>query len=84
MAPEDRDKAAFITKWGVYASNVMTFGLKNVPPTFQKWVQEVFEPFLTSFMRVFLDDFSVFGKIVDHINHLRMYFERCKSGSYQS
>ena len=53
MAPEDRDKTAFVTEWGVFASNVMTFGLKNAPPTFQKWVQEVFEPFLTTFMRVF-------------------------------
>ena len=29
MAPEDRDKASFITEWGVFASNVMGFGLKN-------------------------------------------------------
>ena len=66
MAPEDRDKTAFVTEWGVFASNVMTFGLKHAPPTFQKWVQKVFEPFLTTFMRVFLDDFSVLerGKII--------------------
>ena len=60
MAPEDRDRTAFVTQWGVFASNVMTFGLKNAPPTFEKWVQEVFAPFLNTFMRVFLDDFSVF------------------------
>ena len=34
MAPEGRDKTAFVTEWGVFASNVMTFGLKNAPPTF--------------------------------------------------
>lgn len=38
MAEEDREKTAFVTEWGVYASNVMVFGLKNAPPTFQKWV----------------------------------------------
>lgn len=78
MSPEDRDKIAFVTEWGVYASNVMTFGLKNAPPTFQKWVQEVFAPFLTTFMRVFLDDFSVFGRMVEHLSHLRMCFEKCR------
>ena len=78
MALEDRDKIAFVTEWGGFAINVMTFGLKNAPPTFQKWVQEVFEPFLTTFMRVFLDDFSVFGKMMDHIQHLRLCFERCR------
>lgn len=57
----------------------MTFGLKNAPPTFQKWIQEVFGPFLTSFMRVFLDDFSVFGKVIDHLHHLRLCFEKCRS-----
>ena len=78
MAPEDRDKTAFVTEWGVFASNVMTFGLKNAPPTFQKWVQEVFAPFLTTFMRVFLDDFSVFGNKSEHLGHLRLCFERCR------
>ena len=78
MAPEDRDKTAFVTEWGVFASNVMTFGLKNAPPTFQKWVQEVFAPFLNTFMRVFLDDFSVFGNRTQHLVHLRLCFEKCR------
>ena len=77
MHPEDRDKIAFITKWGVYASKVMTFGLKNSPPTFQKFIQKAFAPYLTSFMRVFLDDFSVFGKISEYITHLKLCFEKC-------
>ena len=38
----------------------------------------MFEPFLTTFMRVFLDDFSVFGKREDHINHLRLCLQRCR------
>lgn len=29
-------------------------------------------------MRVFLDDFSVFGKTTEHIHHLRQCFERCR------
>ena len=40
-------------------------------------MQEVFAPFLSTFIRVFLDYFGVFGKMLDHLNHLRMCFERC-------
>ena len=78
MAPEDRDNTAFVIEWGVYASNVMTFGLKSAPPTFQKWVQEEFAPFLTTFMRVFLDDFNVFGRMSEHLLHLKLCFQRCR------
>ena len=56
----------------------MVLGLKNALPTFQKCVHEVFAPFLTTFMRVFKDDFSVFGKVVDHLNQLKLCFERCR------
>ena len=78
MAPEDKDKKTFRTIWGAFASNVMKFGLKNAPLIFQKWIQEVSKPFLTLFMRVFLDEFSVFGKIEDHLYHLKIDFEKIK------
>ena len=29
MAPEDREKTSFVTKWGTYRYIVMPFGLKN-------------------------------------------------------
>ncbi|MCO5613470.1 hypothetical protein L7F22_067747 [Adiantum nelumboides] len=78
MAPEDEKKTAFITEWGVHASNVMTFGLKNAPPTFQNIVHLVFVEFLTTFKRVFLDDFSVFGKKQEHLQHLKLCFQKCR------
>jgi hypothetical protein len=67
VAPEDQVKTTFVTEWGAYASNVMTFGLKNALATFQRMVQEIFKDYLTSFMRDFLDDFSVFGDKADHL-----------------
>ena len=42
MAPQDRDKTAFITEWGVFVATVMMFRLKNAPATFQRMVQEIF------------------------------------------
>ena len=71
MAPEDRDKTAFITKWGVFVATVMMFGLKNAPATFQRMVQEIFYDYLTDFMKVFVDDFRVAGERAKHLQRCR-------------
>ena len=36
MVEEDIAKIAFITKWGAFSYTVMSFGLKNGPPSFSK------------------------------------------------
>ena len=78
MAEEDVAKTAFITEWGAFAYTVMSFGLKNGPPSFSKAAFITFEPYLTEFMRIFMDDFSVFGKKAKHLEYLRKCLERCR------
>lgn len=77
MAPKDMDKTAFITEWGVFVATVMMFGLKNAPATFQRMVQEIFYDYLTDFMKVFVDDFSVAGERAKHLFHLKLCLQRC-------
>ena len=72
MAPEDQQKAAFITEWGVFVATIMMFGLKNAPATFQRMVQEIFYDYLTDFLKVFIDDFSVARDKAKHLFHLRL------------
>ena len=36
MAPEDMEKATFITLWGTFCYKVMSFGLKNVGAIYQR------------------------------------------------
>ena len=61
VAPEDQPKTCFITEWGAYATRVMSFGLMSAPSTFQRGVMTIFAEFLNDFMKVFLDDFSIYG-----------------------
>lgn len=38
---------------------------------------EIFGPFLVDFMRIFLDDLSIFGGQAEHLKHLRLCFAKC-------
>ena len=42
MYPQDQEKTAFITDFGVYCYNVMPFGLKNAGATYQRMMNLVF------------------------------------------
>ena len=61
MHPEDQEKTALVTEWGVFVAMVMMFGLKTTPATFQCTITEIFGDFIPAFMQVFLDDFAFYG-----------------------
>lgn len=69
---EDQKKTSFVTPWGVYAYRVMLFGLTNAPATFQRFMSQVFAPYLGKFIRVFLDDFCIYSRSIEHIEKLRV------------
>jgi hypothetical protein len=53
----------------------MPFGLCNAPTTFQKVVTKAFKEYLNEIMQSFLDDFSVYGSIKDHLSQLQKCLE---------
>ena len=78
MHPDDQEKTTFVTEWGVFVAVVMMFGLKTTPTTFQRIIMEIFEEFIPAFMQVFLDDFAVYSKKGEHLDHLWLCLERCR------
>ena len=78
MHPNDQEKMAFVTEWGVFVAVIMMFSLKIALATFQRVIMEIFSDYIPAFMLVFLDDFVVHSRRIEHFKHLRLYLERCR------
>lgn len=79
MEINSKQYTAFSTPDGAaYHFNVMPFGLKLAPSTFQKLMAtEVLVGYIQNFVIVYLDDIIIFSNSVEeHLNHLRLVFER--------
>src|ERR1700742_4276006 len=71
MAEEDKEKTAFICSQGLYEYNVMPFGLKNAPGTFQRLMDEILEEYIGEFVTVYLDDIMIYSRdFKEHLEHV--------------
>jgi hypothetical protein len=55
----------------------MPFGLKNAPAIFSRVVIVVFKKFIHQFLEVYLDDWTVYSVLKDHVKVLKLMLERC-------
>ena len=80
MEPEDREKTAFITKFGTYEFTIMPFGLCNAPATFQRLMDTVLREILWHFVVVYIDDINVGSRTFpEHLEYLKQVFDRLKN-----
>ncbi|CAB5107645.1 unnamed protein product [Rhizophagus irregularis] len=71
MTEEDKEKTAFICSQGLYEYNVMPFGLKNAPGTFQRLMDEILKEYIGEFVIVYLDDIMIYSKnFEEHVEHI--------------
>jgi hypothetical protein len=56
----------------------MPFGLKNAPTMFLRVVVTTFKDFIHKFLEVYLDDWTMFSLLNDHIEVLRLMLDRCR------
>jgi hypothetical protein len=56
----------------------MSFGIKNGRPTYKKTMTKTFRKYVDSFMKIFLDDFTVYSDMESHLQKLRLCFQKCK------
>jgi hypothetical protein len=63
---------------GSYHYTFMPFGLKNAPKIFSRVVIAAFKEFIHHFLDVYLDDWTVYSLLKDHVEVLRLMLERCR------
>ncbi|KAF8757143.1 hypothetical protein RHS01_04181 [Rhizoctonia solani] len=73
----DKWKTAFCTKYGLYKSLVMTFGLTNTPATFQHFMNKLFKDLLDVCVIIYLDDILIYSKDdATHTQHVHEVLQR--------
>ena len=75
LSKRARELSAFITPTGLYSYNVMPFGLRNAPATFQRLMTKVLGDM--EGCALYLDDVVVFSDTWDsHVERIRALFAR--------
>ena len=63
---------AFRTRFGLYESLVMPFGLSGAPATFQRFINDTLREYLDVFCTAYLDDILIYSRTrEEHEEHLR-------------
>ena len=71
VAPEDQEKMAFTTPFGLYHFERMPFGLCNAPATFQRLMQRCLGSQVYDHLLIHLDDIIVYSPdFHTHLQHL--------------
>ncbi|GJV79097.1 reverse transcriptase domain-containing protein [Tanacetum coccineum] len=77
--PNDQEKITFTYPFGKYAYRRMPFSLCNAPTTFQWCMLPIFHDMIEESVKVFMDDFSIFGNSFDTcLNNLDKMLQCCK------
>ena len=67
IALEDQEKTTFTCPYGTFAFRRMSFGLCNALATFQRCMMSIFSDLVEEAMKIFMDDFSVYGSSLRNV-----------------
>ena len=75
---DDRSKTTFMTEWCSFQYTIIPFGLKNALAIFSRIVVAAFKEYIHKFLEVFLDDWTIFGLVKNHVESLRLMLDTCR------
>ncbi|KAG6465637.1 hypothetical protein O3G_MSEX015285, partial [Manduca sexta] len=79
VAPEDRDKTAFVSPFGTFRFRRMPFGLRNSPSTFQRLIDHFRSGLRDITVICYLDDILIISENFEtHMKDLRQVFDRLR------
>lgn len=77
--PDDQEKTAFTTPWGIFMYAKMPFRLMNVGETFQRAMDIAFVGEKDKFFLIYLDEITVYSSShQDHLQRLKKVFLKCR------
>ncbi|CAC5426210.1 Transposon Ty3-I Gag-Pol polyprotein [Mytilus coruscus] len=80
MAPEDKEKSAFLTSLGLYQFTIMPFGLANSPSTFERLMENVLRGLQWKELSLYMDDIiSVSSTFEEGLGRLERIFIRLQN-----
>lgn len=75
---------AFNTRYGLFESLVMPFGLSNAPATFQARINEVLRPFLDRYCTAYIDDILIYSNdLASHRLHVKSVLQALEAAGLQ-
>ena len=75
IAPQDIEKAAIVTPFGLFEPCQMMFGLRNAAQTCQRFIDEILRGL--DFVYAYIDDFLIASETEEqHLKHLKILFDR--------
>lgn len=77
MHPDDREKTAFVTPFGLFEYLRMPMGLSTAPATFQRLMQTTMNDLAFQILLIYLNDLLIYSKTFeDHLERLNIVFDR--------
>jgi len=84
MRADEEWKTAFRTRYGLFKSLVMLFGLTNAPATIQAYINDALRPFLDRFCTASLNDILIYSENEEqHIEHVKQILEALTKAGLQ-
>ena len=82
MHPDSKEKTAFISHAGLYHFNVLSFGLTNAPPQFQRLMSRILHGLEWKICLVYIDDVIIFSAdFKEHLTRLKLVFDRLREAN---
>jgi len=79
LSPEEQERTAFKTPFGVYQWKVLFFGARNGPAYFSETMRNIFHEAIGKFVLIYLDDIICFSKdAVSHEQHVQWVLDKLR------
>ena len=84
MAENEKWKTVFRTRYGLFESLIMNFGLCGAPSFFQNYINDVLYEYLNTFCSAYIDDIFIYNKTKkEHMKHVQQVFQKLQKTGLQ-